>query len=134
MHPGDVLRQRAVSSCIITGICYSSGVKLEARARRVPFESQPAGSRPCPNCNAKARLVLEREKQRAPFWQLYIICDKCKGEQWIGFVSHFEKNRNDRHRELIVTWSKAKTPAERGRIMRQVQRLAREGEEWTASL
>ncbi len=65
---------------------------------------------------------------------MYIECPKCKAKTFIGLISQVYKSRIDKNYRLMQKWKKAKTPEERGRIMREVRRLETEEELWEKSV
>ncbi len=108
---------------------------------REPFKTEVIGTVSCPNCNAQARVVAVRRKRTTPFWEILGRCDKCKSE-WpavtedgSGPLMHDRHKRSiDRHRELMKKYDAATTPGERGKIMAEVQHMAREEKRWWQSL
>jgi hypothetical protein len=59
---------------------------------------------------------------------------KCKGKFPIGLLHDSQKRRIDRRRELMKLYDKATSPAERGRLFSEVQKIDREEKKWNASL
>lgn len=96
-------------------------------------EVKVVGQGNCPRCNAVARTVARRQKPRSDAYIISLECPKCKYVRQMDLMSASQFRRQERHTELMNQYKTA-TPAQKGRIMREVQRLAEEEKEWLSSL
>lgn len=99
------------------------------------------GEMACPNCNAMAQTVVLKRKPTSVFWEYILRCPKCKiripitDENGNGPMIHDENKRAfDTRRALMERYEKAKTPAERGRIMAAIRAIDEREKSWIASL
>lgn len=85
----------------------------------------------CPRCNARAPKIFKRGGDVVSFW---IQCEKCMLLTMDGVASWSQWKRAEEQAALMKKYAAAKTPAERGRIMKRVQELSDQEDAWFKSL
>lgn len=78
-------------------------------------------------------MVARRFSRTSDAYEVRGECPKCKYVGVLELTSVSQLRRMDRHAELMSQYKTA-TPAQKGRIMREVQAMAKEESDWLSSL
>lgn len=92
------------------------------------------GPTECPRCGAKAKMKAKHQHEGSDALGIFIQCDKCKLEAIVGITSKQEMKRQDRHTLLLKKYQDAETPLQRGRIMKEINRMESEQEDWYSAI
>ena len=88
------------------------------------------GSQECPRCGAKAKLKAMIQHPDSDTVGIVIDCSKCKLKSIVGFSSKQQMKRIERHEKLLKKYKEAKTPLERGKVMKEINKMDQENKDF----
>jgi len=90
----------------------------------MPERVKVIGPAECPRCGAIAKMKAKSQNSKSDALAVVIVCDKCKKETMVGVTSRGQMARQERHAKLLKLYKEAKTPLQRGKIMKEMQKIS----------